>query len=221
MRVSTRRSSFTPIASLVLVAVAAVGCTSHHTAAGLSGVSALPSASSDAAASSGVTAPPSSSQPAPTSASLAAAPTLATPGAPAPSGSAVAASTADSAQAYVRAYFAALNASLTSHSYTALQNFFEPTCTICQTTIDTLKQITFQQETLRGGNLIVSSVGPVVAQTGGKVVVTTVTTEAAGEVVGANGGVSSTFKALPPTKIAYTLQPNGSTWIIVDSAQVS
>jgi hypothetical protein len=219
MRVSTKRRSFTSTASLLLVAATAVACTSHQSKTAPSPGSSSGPASSVAASTAAPSGPAASVSSAPTS--LAPAPTLATPGAPAPSGSAAAGSVSDSAEAYVRAYFAALNDSLTTHSYTDLQQMFEQTCGICETTVDTLKQITFEQETLRGGNLIVGSVGPVAAQAGGKVTVTTVTTEAAGEVVGANGGVTSSFKALPPTKIAYTLQPSGSTWIIVDSAQVS
>jgi hypothetical protein len=214
MRVSAVPRSVRSIALVVLVAVAAGACTTHHSKAGSTAVSSSPPAASTSV-------PVSSAPISSAAASLAAAPTLATPGAPAPTGSAVAASVSDSAEAYVRAYFAALNDSLTSHSYTAVQALFEQTCQICETTVDTLKQITFEQQTLRGGNLIVSTVGPVVALADGKVTVTTVTTEAAGEVVGANGGVSSSFKALPPTKIAYTLQPSGSTWVIVESAQVS
>jgi len=193
---------------------AAAACTAHH-----------PVASSSPSATGSVVAPtrevqtplPATSAPA----SVAPASLIPTPGGPAPAGSAAPETVSSSATAFVRAYFAALNESLTSHSYAVVQNYFHATCRLCETTVDGLKQLTFEQQTLRGGSLVVTSVGPVTAGAAGSVTVITVTSEEAGEIVGANGGVASSFKALPPTKIAYTLQPNGSSWVIVDSAQVS
>jgi hypothetical protein len=208
-------------ASLLLVAVATVGCTSHHTAAGLSGVSASPSASSDAAASAGQTGQPSPSQPAST-ASLAASPTVPTPGAPAPTGSAPATSVAASATAFVRSYFAAINAGLTSHNFFAVQAFFQPTCQLCQTQWESLTQITDQDEAIRGGALTLVHVGPVVVAPTGAIVVTVLTGEDAGQIVASNGAgaVTSSFKAVPPSDVAYTLVPKGSSWVITASAQV-
>jgi hypothetical protein len=220
MRAFTAARLMKSTASLLLVAVAAVGCTSHHTAAGLSGVSALPSASSDAAASTGLTAQPSSSQPA--TASLAPAPTVPTPGAPAPTGSAPPASVAASATAFLRSYFAAINAGLTSHNFFAVQAFFQPTCQLCQTQWETLTQIADQQEAIKGGALTLVNVGPVVVAQTGATVVTVLTGEDAGQVVTSNGAgvVTSSFKAVPPSNVAYTLLPKGSSWVIVGSAQV-
>jgi hypothetical protein len=215
MRAFTAARLMKSTVSLLLVAVAAVGCTSHHTAAGLSGVSALPSAS-------GPTAQPSSSQPASATASLAPAPTVPTPGAPAPTGSAPPASVAASATAFLRSYFAAINAGLTSHNFFAVQAFFQPTCQLCQTQWETLTQIADQQEAIKGGALTVVHVGPVVVAQTGATVVTVLTGEDAGQVVTSNGAgvVTSSFKAVPPSNVAYTLLPKGSSWVIVGSAQV-
>jgi hypothetical protein len=222
MRAFTAPRLMKSTASLLLVAVAAVGCTSHHTAAGLSGVSALPSATSGTAASNGVSAPPSSSRPASATASLAPAPTLPTPGAPAPTGSAPPASVAASATAFLRSYFAAINAGLISHNFFAVQNYFLPTCQLCQSQWEALTQIADQQEAIKGGALTVVNVGPVVVtQTGGTQVIA-LTGEDAGQIVASNGAgvVTSSFKAVPPTHVAYTLAPKGSSWVIVGSAQV-
>ncbi len=222
MRANATRAIKLPVL-LSLVAVAAVACSSHHSAAGLSPVSAAPSATASVSPSAAPdSVQPSSSQPASPVASLAPSPTVPTPGAPAPTGSAAPASVSASATAFLKSYFATINAGLVSHNFFAVQGFFQPTCQLCQTQWESLTQLADQQEAIKGGALTVVSIGQAIAGDNGSVVVIARTGEDAGQIVSANGAgvVTSSFKAVPPSDVAYTLSPKGSGWIIVGSAQV-
>jgi hypothetical protein len=222
MRANATRALKLPVL-LSLVAVAAVACSSHHSAADLSPVSAAPTAGASVSPSAAPdSVQPLSSPPPSAVVSLAPSPTVPTPGAPAPTGSAAAPSVSASAAAFLRSYFAAINAGLVSHSFFAVQGFFQPSCQLCQTQWESLTSLADQQEAIKGGALTVVSIGQAIASDNGSVVVIARTGEDAGQIVSSNGAgvVTSSFKALPASNVAYTLAPKGSSWIIVGSAQV-
>jgi hypothetical protein len=225
MRANATRAIKLPVL-LSLVAVAAVACSSHHSAADLSPVSAAPTASASVSPSAAPDSVQPSDQPlsSPPSAvvSLAPSPTVATPGAPAPTGAAVPAAVSASAVAFLKSYFAAINAGLVSHSFFAVQGFFQPSCQLCQTQWESLTSLADQQEAIKGGALTVVSIGQAIAGDNGSVVVIARTGEDAGQIVSSNGAgaATSSFKAVPPSNVAYTLLPKGSGWVIVGSAVV-
>jgi hypothetical protein len=121
----------------------------------------------------------------------------------------------------MRAYFSALNAIVMGKPATTLQPFFNPTCSICQSTWNGVQLTQLKGQSFRGGALVVESIGPVTVSSSGAARVITVTSENAGEILATDGSVLSSFKTQLPSKVAYTLQPSGSTWLISASQIVS
>ena len=121
----------------------------------------------------------------------------------------------------MRAYFSAVNESVSGKTATTLQPFFNPSCSICQSTWNGLQFTQLKGQSFRGGALVVVSIGPVTISPSGSARVITVTSENAGEILATDGSVLSSFKTQLPSKVAYTLDPVGSTWVISASQIVS